>query len=640
MTVTTANCPSCGAPIAFKVGSSIVVICEFCNSAVARTDRDVRDLGKVADLIDTQSPLAVGVEGTFEGRRFVLTGRAQNAHSAGGVWDEWYATFGDGRTGWLAEAQGRFYMTFPQAVPPGSQLPSLHGLKPGMHGPLPGASGDFVVNEIGAGRPVAAEGEIPYELVPGQEFWFADLSGAGGSFATVDYSDATPALYAGREVTLADLGVRAQRDTFGERERHVGAARLTCPNCGGPMDLRVPDTERATCPNCNALLDVNQGNLKYLLTLQYRGTPIVPLGTEVTFDEGRQMLVGYMTRYCVVDGTTYPWDEYLLYSAELGFRWLVHDTGHWSYVVPISPGEVFDGEIVATYHNRQFKQFQAVTAYVSSVYGEFYWRVAEGETVYAKDYVNAPEILSKEMTSSEVAWSHGTYMSREQVAGIFGVSPDTLTAPSTIGMAQPNPHVNRWKPWAALVLIGLIVGLVALMTGARRPVFSKDYVLPALDSATGTQVVFADAIDLQNYQNIRVKMSAPVDNTWAYVEGDFVSEETGLVQNFSVPIEYYHGVEDGESWSEGSVETTTFLSALPTGRYTLRLEAQWERWQQPLSVSVEVEQGVPRVLYFLVLMGILLGGLALALLVRSSFEKRRWAESMFTVVDDSGDDSD
>src|SRR4051812_32249310 len=55
--ITTANCPSCGGPITFKVGSSITVICEFCGSAVARTDRDVRNLGKVADLIDTQSPL-------------------------------------------------------------------------------------------------------------------------------------------------------------------------------------------------------------------------------------------------------------------------------------------------------------------------------------------------------------------------------------------------------------------------------------------------------------------------------------------------------------------------------------------------------------------------------------------------------
>src|SRR5206468_72139 len=126
-----------------------------------------------------------------------------------------------------------------------------------------------------------------------------------------------------------------------------------------------------------------------------------------------------------------------------------------------------------------------------------------------------------------------------------------------------------------------------------------------LASSEGTQVAFADDFDLAGYQNIKVTMSAPVDNTWAYVEGDLVNDDTGLVQNFSMPIEYYHGVEDGESWSEGSTTSDTHLSALPAGRYTLRLEAQWEKWQQPMAVTVTVQQGVPRVLYWLVLMGLL-----------------------------------
>src|SRR5262245_48875073 len=105
MILTTGNCPSCVAPVSFKLGSSLVVVCEFCGSAVARTDRDLRDLGKVAALIDTQSPLRVGLEGRFEGRPFVLTGRVQIAHGAGGTWDEWYASFGGEHWGWLAEAQ-------------------------------------------------------------------------------------------------------------------------------------------------------------------------------------------------------------------------------------------------------------------------------------------------------------------------------------------------------------------------------------------------------------------------------------------------------------------------------------------------------------------------------------------------------
>ena len=99
MSVLKANCPSCAAPIEFQKGSTIVLICPFCRSAVARTDRGLEDLGRVAEIVDSQSPLKLGLKGEFKGQRFQLTGRAQLRHELGGVWDEWYATFSNGWVG-------------------------------------------------------------------------------------------------------------------------------------------------------------------------------------------------------------------------------------------------------------------------------------------------------------------------------------------------------------------------------------------------------------------------------------------------------------------------------------------------------------------------------------------------------------
>ena len=62
--------------------------------------------------------------------------------------------------------------------------------------------------------------------------------------------------------------------------------------------------------------------------------------------------------------------------------------------------------------------------------------------------------------------------------------------------------------------------------------------------------------------------------------GDLINEETGLVQSFDLPIEYYFGTDGGESWKEGSHQETDYVSSLPAGRYTMRLEAQWENWNQ------------------------------------------------------------
>ena len=61
MSVLQANCPSCGAAIEFKAGSTLVLVCPYCRSAVARTDRGLEDLGKVADIMDSESPLKLGL---------------------------------------------------------------------------------------------------------------------------------------------------------------------------------------------------------------------------------------------------------------------------------------------------------------------------------------------------------------------------------------------------------------------------------------------------------------------------------------------------------------------------------------------------------------------------------------------------
>ncbi|HEV3203387.1 MAG TPA: DUF4178 domain-containing protein, partial [Gemmataceae bacterium] len=198
------SCPGCGGPITFKIGSAMVAVCEFCRSVVARGDRQVENLGKVADLVETESVLAAGIKGRYLNVPFELTGRTQFRHQAGGVWDEWYAAFADGRWGWLAEAQGRFYLTFEKTTP-ANVLPAFGDLQLGVALQLAGNLSGLKVAEIGVARPISAEGELPFRLEPGTSYHYADLAGPNGEFATLDYSGETPLLFTGQEVTLDDL---------------------------------------------------------------------------------------------------------------------------------------------------------------------------------------------------------------------------------------------------------------------------------------------------------------------------------------------------------------------------------------------------------------------------------------------------
>ncbi len=643
------NCPACGAPVMFKSGASIVVVCEYCHSIVARTDRALEDLGKVAELMDTNSPLEVGVRGSYNGVPFQLTGRAQLGHEMGGVWDEWYATFENGWLGWLAEAQGRFYMTFeqpiqdPRAVPPFGRLvlgQQIYGLP---------SSAPPVVAETGRARALGAKGEIPYKLTPGEANFYADLSAAGGGFATLDYGEFPPRLFIGQEVTLAQLGITATGREQEREARRVSAAHLNCPNCGGGLQMHAPDlAERVTCPNCSSLLDVNQGKLKFLKTLN-RGQfePLIPIGAIGVFEGGLQLtVIGFVARSVEIEGTRYFWTEYLLYHPQVGFRWLVNSDNHWNFVESVPPGEVTEFEKIAQCRGKSFKIFQDAEARVEYVAGEFYWKVEIEERVRAVDYVAPPLMLSKEVSFlnirtggtdsqpeftqlGEINWSLGKYVPVKEVEKAFGAKD--FPRPSSVAPNQPFLHKAVYKYWLILLPVLLIIGLIATIAGgSSERVMSTSYTLPALPNADGTQIVFTDQFELRSRRNIRITaQSTGIDNTWLYMEGDLINDETGLVQSFPISVEYYHGVDEGESWTEGSTSGDDTVSAMPAGKYTMRLEAQWEKWQQPMPITVIVEQGTTRGVNFILALIVISIIPVFVMIWHIVFESRRWSESMF-----------
>jgi hypothetical protein len=334
---------------------------------------------------------------------------------------------------------------------------------------------------------------------------------------------------------------------------------------------------------------------------------------------------------------------------------MVRSDDHWNFVEPLPPGAVSDKGKSAVFNGKRFKLYQDAEARVEHVLGEFYWKVMVGEAVRAADYIRPPDMLSKEVStvvSAEVAelpagkakrgarktarpaetgeinWSLGTYVKPREVEKRFGISD--LPRPSTVAPNQPFPYKGIYLYWLWLMIAAIVVGIALMITGSGRQVFERTYQLQPLAGAEATHVIFSDPFELEPRKNIKVTARAEVDNTWLYAEGDLIEEATGLVQAFSIPVEYYHGVEDGESWSEGGKTASVHLSSLPAGTYTLRLEVSWERWQQPQQLGIKIEQGVPRALHFF-LMLLLLSLIPLAVAIyQFSFEKRRWQDSDYS----------
>lgn len=652
-------CPTCGSEVSFRFDDSLVRVCPHCNAAVVRTDRGAETLGQFGDLARVQSPLKLFAEGVWGVQSFILVGMAQLRHESGGIWQEWYAKLGAGVWGWLTEAQGRLYMTFERQD---LRAPSWDSLAPGAQMTID--QRPFFVIERSEGQYISAVGEIPYRLVPDTEVHTVDLSDGQGGFATIDFNDGSeaPIVYVGQQVALDQL-----RITGGE-ERHAGAARqggaLTCPDCGGALELRMPDASLSVaCPYCCNLVDVSSGKLSILAQQKKRSIAFpIALGSEGTFPEGKFTVIGYVQRSACIDGSWYPFEEYLLHSPTVGYRWLQCSDNHWNYVQPVAAGAVTEDIGPPKYDGVRFVPYQRSVLRVDYVVGEFYWRVEIGERVEAADFIAPPALLSKEWTESELNWSLSTYMTADEVKKAFGTKL-LLGTPQGIGPNQPYPgHVGKVIGFFTVALLAAGVVKCSTTENAIRhtevfkiPVGTPPAtppptptVTPTIDPTappsgpTGTpapattgdpggHIIFSKTFKLDDH-NIEIHTTANLTNNWAYLAIDLVNEKTGELVSFDQSLEYYSGVEGGESWSEGSSDGSEVLKPLGAGDYLLRIEAQ-QGGQQPIMAAIEVRQNVFRSRWLFVALGILFIPYGIVLMHASSFKKRRMENSNVGVHD-------
>jgi hypothetical protein len=463
-----AKCPSCGAPIVFKIGTSMSQVCGSCKSVVVRTDRGLENLGRVADVVGTDSGLAVHDRGNFRGRSFEVAGKLVLQHPAGGTWEEYYVYF-DGRDpGWISEAQGRWSVVsrVQAAAPPPNAIQVQQQVQLGTFG-------TFVVSEVSQGTFHSADGELPFAARPGSVRRFADLSGPNGMTASIDYGDGStqPIVNVGYETVLAELNV--QRVGYGARGQAVKAKETKCPSCGGPLPLSSGQSERIACKYCGALSDL-QTNQVIAKQGQARQEPWIPLGAKGVVENIEWMCIGYMHRSTVIEGESFSWSEYLLYNEGQGFRWLVLDEGVVRFGAPLPSGDVdmrglpsHVGVRGTSYHKRN-----ANTATVDYVLGEFYWKVAIGEQVWAEDFENGQYMVSSEKAQTEMNWTFSYVVPRHAIEAAFGIQGrtgqfgDPGAAPSYSGTGYQSSGAGGASGMSGLVIAIVVIFILLVFIGA------------------------------------------------------------------------------------------------------------------------------------------------------------------------------
>lgn len=630
------DCPSCRAPVEFRPGAGQVKVCEFCQTVVFRGEVKLESLGKVAQLVDTESPLKVGLSGRYSGTPFTIAGRIQKSNPTG-TWDEWYLEFEDERQGWLAESEGEWKLLFPltNVAPP--KVDAVQVL-----GSFTLRDKTFVVEEKNQAETVSAEGQLPDF---NRTHLYVDATGPKGVFCTLDEGGGTTEAFVGSFVTLKALGFDPSE--LAPTPKRAALRQARCTQCNGPLELKAPDaTKRVACPYCGALLQVQGGTLDFLEMLEKPPfEPRIPLGAtgklhDPTLEKPppgeapNWTCLAFLVRSCNVEGTRYPWDEYLLWNQVEGFRWLMHSNGHWTWLTPTPAGDVQLSFRLAKYRGQSFRGYQTVYATTEYVAGECYWQVRAGEMAQASEFIEPPRSINVDLTENEATVTLGVLLDNDLVAKTFGLKT-RLNPPVGIAPAQVNPFSQKsseaWT-WSALwggVLLVLVMAFS--MLGTTEQYYAGTFSVPmgATSGAPESQR-FSEPFEVKKSVPLEVKVTAPgLSNNWLGVSIDLVNEKTNEVISVYAEPSYYSGTTDGESWSEGSNDQTKSTDVVEAGTYVLRTTPSFEASRAvDYGVTVQADDG-PGVCCPIFLFLMLLVGPLYYLLRANGFETSKWNDAVF-----------
>ena len=359
---------------------------------------------------------------------------------------------------------------------------------------------------------------------------------------------------------------------------------IACSICKQNIVLyEAAKSKYTVCPSCYSYLHIistTECRLSKKLD-QPEKVLVLKLGSTANIHGTEFKVIAYLEKKEA--NTSYAWREYILTSPDKGYVTLSEFDGHWNFIagedflpdykVPVSYG------LSIGYKDVEYKLFNRYTPVVTAMLGEVDWDVVN-ERIKATEYIAPPFMVVKEVSkaNNQINYYIGEYLDAEVIADAFKIDKNDLPKQIGIGANQPSKAFDRWT--ASLKITGIAIILVLLfhlLFNAIKPEMEliNDDFLIVYDTKGGPDsfrsfITPSFTLDDES-SNIEFEIASSVDNNWLETTIVLVNESDNKTWEVSKGIEYYHGTEDGESWSEGSTKESVMLSEIPKGKYHLNV---------------------------------------------------------------------
>ena len=408
---------------------------------------------------------------------------------------------------------------------------------------------------------------------------------------------------------------------------------VPCPNCDTVTKLDITfEVKNFVCPTCQTLFNANQNGQLVFGGRKFNHEQAFVDGLNVG-QKGMLKGIEYMVVAIIVKlayGSFY-WAEYVLQDASGKFRYLSESDGHWIFLEQVPEEyEIATRPRFLTHDDIRMRLYDFTATKIVGAKG-FFDFILPTQDLYMTEYINPPYIVSIEKNGEETATFFGEHIGRKEVMKAFGMQ----TAPGKIGTGIVQPFFvnlrNLSLVFCSVAVLIFVTHLLIYNNRTAQTVLDETFTISEQNNKEFVSRPFA--LD-GGSAPLTVNVSSDIDNSWLNVQVALVNEKTNEEVYANKDVEFYHGYEGGESWSEGGRSETLQLCGVTAGKYHLLVTPMWAPennsnnymqvravWNEPSMWNV----------WFPILT---MAGIWIALFfLNSNYEKKRWSESDYSPYD-------
>lgn len=270
-------------------------------------------------------------------------------------------------------------------------------------------------------------------------------------------------------------------------------------------------------------------------------------------------------------GVSTFWREYYLKDDQGNDLFLSESHGHWILMFP-KEQPLEDFKFYSEFEGKKYRWYESTPNNIDAAAGFFEERL-EFKLANYKEFVNGTEMVSWEETAGKKQYFWGKHIDKQEIKKAF--NPPYMPDYYGIGVLQPF-YFNIKQMINILGVAALMICFLQFyihVSRANYPVFEQSIKF----QDTKNKELVSRSFELSGGSApLKVNLSSAVDNSWANTEISLVNEKNNEIISTSQDLEYYHGVEDGERWSEGSNSKEINFCGVAPGKYHFLISAEKE----------------------------------------------------------------